>query len=650
MDVSEKTSVYEFSGFRLDAAHRRLLSPAGAPIPLTSRVFDTLIYLVEHQGELVDKATLMQAVWPGAVVEENNLNQAVAALRKALGEKRGEHRFIVTDPGRGYRFVGDVKVPDDESSREVTDQDMEPVSGSDTRRRTIAIIGLVVIGLVLGGGYLYSRLQGAAPAGKKTVLVTPAPIPHSIAVLPFDNLSPNPEDAYFAAGIHDEILNRLAGIKGLNVIARTSVLQYAGAARPITEIARELRVETVMEGTVRYANRRVRITAQLVDGRKGTELWSRTYSRDLEDVFAIQSEIATTIAAALETEPLPAELARLEKPLTDSPAAYALFLQATDLLNSGKQAESIAVLDRVIVLDPKFAMAYALKAYQGTWTLVNSTVPAPHDPTTQHELERRALEDADRALELDPNLGVAWLARAVIDTLSWRWNKADEAFARALELSPNDVNVLRDYAWFKWSKGEDDEAMRLARRQLALSPNDLLSYAYLLWGAFFTGRLEEALPVAQNGVERFPASPIMVSMLGYTYMATGNFAAAESYLRTAEQLMTDETDQFRMGLVTAYSALGHPEDAMRVFKQVQTWSRTHGVGAGDWAAMYLGIGQPDTAYEWLARAVERAERHEIDAGHGALIVIKKNLGKDPVLEQPRFRALRERLDAAAMSD
>jgi TolB-like protein/DNA-binding winged helix-turn-helix (wHTH) protein/Tfp pilus assembly protein PilF len=641
MQGAEKTSVYEFSGYRLDAAHRKLLSPAGTPIPLTSRVFDTLLYLVQHQGELVDKATLMQAVWPGAVVEENNLNQAVAALRKALGEKRGEHRFISTDPGRGYRFVGDVKIDNGEK---------ESISEDRSRRRAVAVIGLVVIGLVLGGDYLYFRLQGAAPAGEKTVMVVPAPIPHSIAVLPFDNLSPNPDDAYFAAGIHDEIINRLAGIKGLNVIARTSVLQYAGAARPITEIARELRVETVMEGTVRYANRRVRITAQLVDGRKGTELWSRTYSRDLQDVFAIQSEIATAIATALETGVKPAELARLEKPLTDSPAAYALFLKATDLLNSGKQAESIAVLDRVIALDPDFAMAYALKAYQGAWSLVNSTVPAPHDPATQHELERRALEAADHALEIDSNLGVAWLARAVIDTLSWHWDKAGDPFARALELSPNDVNVLRDYAWFKWSKGEDEEAMRLARRQLALSPNDFLSYAYLIWAALFTGRPEEALPVAQEGVELFPASPIMVSMLGYSHLGTGNFAEAETYLRTAEQLMTDESGQFRMGMINSYNVLGHPDDAMRVFRQIQAWSETHGVGAGDWVLMYLGLGRPDTAYEWLTRAVEHAERHEIDAGFGALIIIKKNIWKDPVLEQPRFRALRQRLVAIAMSD
>jgi TolB-like protein len=600
MNVSEKASVYEFSGFRLDAAHRKLLSPAGAPLHLTSRVFDTLLYLLEHRGELVDKAALMQAVWPGAVVEENNLNQAITALRKALGEKRGEHRFIVTEPGRGYRFVADV---------------------------------------------LDTSIAEPVAAGNETEI-----LPNSVAVLPFDNLSPNPEDAYFAAGIHDEILNRLAGIKGLNVIARTSVLQYAGAARPITEIARELHVETLMEGTVRYANRRVRITAQLIDGRQGTEIWSRTYSHDLEDVFAIQSEIATAITAALQTELLPAERARFEKPATASPAAYALFLKATDLHNSGDLVGSIALLDRAIALDPEFAQAYALKGYQEAWSLVNSTVAAPHDPATLHELEHRVLEAADRALAIDNNLGVAWLTRAVIYSLSWHWNKAKDPFARALELSPNDVNVLREYTEFNWCRGEDDEAMRLARRQAVLSPNNFLSYLYLISAAHYTARFEEALPVAQQAVERFPASPILVALLGYTHIGMGDNTEAEPFLRTAEDLMTDETGQYRVALVYGYGLLGLRDDAMRVFKQVQAWAGTHSVGAGDWTMAYLGIDRPDDACAWLTRAVECAGRHEIDAGFLALVLLKKNIHHDPVLEQPRFRALRERLDAIAMSD
>jgi TolB-like protein len=523
-------------------------------------------------------------------------------------------------------------------------------SEDSSRRRAIAVIGLVVIGLILAGGYLYFKLQGAAPAEEKTVLVTPAPIPHSIAVLPFDNLSPNPDDAYFAAGIHDEIINRLAGIKGLNVIDRTSVLQYAGAAMPITKIARELRVETVMEGTVRYANQRVRITVQLVDGRKGTELWSRTYSRDLKDVFAIQSEIATSIAATLETGVKPAERARLDKPLTESPAAYALFLKATELMNSGKNTESIAVLDRALALDPEFAHAYALKAYLEAGSLVTSTVAAPHDPAALHELERRALEDANRALEINNNLGVAWLARERVYTFTWHWNKARDAIARALELSPNDVNVLRAYVSSKAGMGEVNEALRLAHRLSLLNPNNVLSYTTPILAAVIAGRFEKALPVAQEAFERFPGNPIMVALLGYTQIGMGNYAVAERQLRTAEQLMTDETGQFRMGLVYGYGLLGLHDDAMRVFKQVQIWARTHSVGAGDWAEAYLGIGQPDEAYKWLTRAVERAERHEITVGYFSLLLIMKNVHNDPVLEQPRFRALRKRLVAITLSD
>jgi TolB-like protein len=594
-----KHPVYEFSGFRLDMDRRQLYSPDGRPVTLTSRVFDTLRCFVQHRGELLDKATLMQAVWPDTVVEENNLNQAITALRKALGEKRGEHRFIVTEPGRGYRFVAEVTV-----------------SGA---------------------------AEQAAATGARQAL------PNSVAVLPFENLSPNPNDAYFAAGIHDEIINRLAKVKDLSVIACTSVMQYAGISRPVEEIASELRVQAVLEGSVRYADNRIRLTAQLIDGRTGTHLWSEAYSRELKDVFAIQTDIADAIASALEARLLPAEQARLEKPPTDSPAAYALFLEAGALLNIGKRTASIALLDRAIALDPQFALAYAHKAYQGAWALVNATVAAPRDPGTLREIERRALDEADRALALDNNVAVAWVARAIVNLLSWRWNEAAVAFARAFTLSPNDANVLREYAGFKADMGEFDEAIRLARRQAEINPNDSKSNGYLSFVYNLAGRFDDALPAAEKALELAPGDPLMAAAVGFTRVGRRDVAAAAPFLRTSEQLITDESGQHMPALIYSYGLIGLPEDAMRLYGRFQLWADSHSVGAGDWVYVYLGIGERDMAYDWLSRAAERVERHELDAGFFALRIILNNVQKDPILEQPRFRALRDRLRAAAKS-
>jgi TolB-like protein len=600
MDVSEKASVYEFSGFRLDAAHRKLLSPEGKPIPLTSRVFDTLLYLVQHQGELVDKATLMQAVWPGAVVEENNLNQAITSLRKALGEKRGEHRFILTDPGRGYRFVAEVT---------------GAVPGTTTS------------------------------TGKATEL-----LPNSVAVLPFENLSDKPEDAYFAAGIHDEIINRLARIRDLSVIARTSVAQYAGAGRSIPEIAAELRVQAILEGSVRYADNRVRVTVQLVDGTSGKQIWSEAYSHDLKDVFDIQTDIATSIASSLEVELMPAERARIEKPPTDSPAAYALFLEAMDLSNRAKVRESIAVLDRAITIDPEFALAYAQKAYQGAWSMVNSAMAAPGDPSTLQKIETSVRKEIDLAMALDDGLGEAWLAKGTFNRLTWHWREAGKDYARAMALSPNDAKVLSQYAGYKLDTRDYGEAMRLGKQVALLNPKDIFSYQILSVIAFHTGRHDEGFVYAQRECELAPGDAFGSLLVSYFHNVRGEFDTGERYLRTAESLITDDTGQYMLQLIHGYMQLGLEEEAKRIFRKYQVWSETHGVGAGDWAAAYLALGDQETAYQWFARAIEHAAEHKPDAGYHALVLLKNNILRDPVLEQPRFRALRDRLDAVAMSD
>lgn len=320
--------IYEFGDFRLEPAHRQLVGPGGA-VPLTAKPFDVLVYLVEHAGEPVSRAMLIKAVWPNTIVENNNLTQAIHALRAALGQG-----YIATLPGRGYQFVGDVRRvtrASDEAAHASVPATLEPPQPSHagivtprraaTSRWSRAAVALVIVGLV--GVVAFFSLDGDLRTEPSS------PLPNSIAVLPLVNFSPDPDNAYYAAGIHDEILNHLSKLKSLNVISRTSVLRYAENRPPIPEIARHLNVEHVLEGSVRFVGGRIRVAMQLIDGRSDRQLWAETYDGNFGDVFGVQSDIATNVAHAMRLEFSPAEAQELLERPTGSPEAYAIYLRGS---------------------------------------------------------------------------------------------------------------------------------------------------------------------------------------------------------------------------------------------------------------------------------------------------------------------------------
>lgn len=247
MEPRQEHLIYEFGEFQLDALRRVLLSrPDGRPLPITGKVFDTLLYLVERAGQLLDKRLLMQALWPGIVVEESNLTQTIHTLRRVLGERPEEHRFIVTVPGRGYRFVADVRVG--------TVVEPAPVAAKETAKETVIAdnmsthgpkrLALVTLALAVLGGLLFLFLE--RPGGPPEASVAP-----SIAVLPFVDMSPERNQEYFADGLSEEILNLLAHSTSLRVIARTSSFSFRNPNNDIATIARRLNVTHVLEGSVR---------------------------------------------------------------------------------------------------------------------------------------------------------------------------------------------------------------------------------------------------------------------------------------------------------------------------------------------------------------------------------------------------------------
>lgn len=477
-----------------------------------------------------------------------------------------------------------------------------------------------------------------------TIVTAPTFLANSVAVLPLENLSPDPDNAYFAAGLHEEILNQLAKLSGLNVISRTSVLQYAKDRPPIAAIAKALNVQSVMEGSIRYAGNRIRATVQLIDSITGAHLWSETYEREFKDVFAIESDIAINVAKALKAEFSHDEQRAVERAPTNAPKAYGLYLKQRSL-GFADVGLALSLCDQALEIDPDFALAHLSKALLYATALVNNIGFATIDEKERlTEFENLARYHADRALELDPALENAHLPHALIDIYTWHWSRAQAAFDRINVRGAFDDIGGSFPIWLRAYCGDLDGAIAFGRRAAKLNPNNWLA----LWG------LAVALAYARNYVEArelqaaaiavAPSIPVLHSWLAYIQIALGENAGALAELALTEQLMGKARDFVSLPEITySYSRIGRSEDVARLHSEIERRSADHDPDAGTWAMTYLALGDRDRLAESLETAIGKAGRHEMDQGFWNLMNIKMNATADPVLEEPRFVELRARL-------
>ena len=474
------------------------------------------------------------------------------------------------------------------------------------------------------------------------------PLASSIAVLPCDNFSPDPDNAYFAAGIHEAMLSQLVKIRDLHVIARTSVLQYAGAARPITEIARELNVSSVVECSVSYAEGRVAIAAQLIDAETGGYLWSDRYNREFANIFGVQADIATAIAAALKAKLLPEERRLIQRAPTSSSEAYAQYLRALNAIDDDGNSAALVYLDQAIATDPDFALAYAQRARILSRSMVNTTTGAAASHPSREAVVQRALEDAERALTRDSTLGLAHIALARIHTFTWHFAEAHASLEQAVEASPNDPHVLREYALIESVVGDPEQAIRQGRRSVALDPANYESYYYLGLALQQSGDHAGTLAAYRQAMALNDTAAIMrIAYLGGLEARFGDAVEGEKLVRLSEELTTDNSGpggSMNLPLrAYAYRQLGLTDDATRVFEEFKRWAADRSAGAGDWVAAYLAIGDAAQALQWLDRAAEKAEANQVDEGFWNLTYIRANIFSDPILERPEFVAARAKL-------
>ena len=539
------TSTFRFGDFELSPESYELRR-AGERLRVEPRVLEVLAYLLAHRGRVVSKEELLDKLWPDRFVSESALTRAIRDARRALGDTGTKEGWIRTVHGRGFRFSGDVR----ESG------------GPATARRQAERTGLVV--------------------------------------LPLEDLSGDPEQAFFADGMTEALTSELASIRALKVISRTSAMRYKGAGKPLPVIAAELGVDYAVEGSVQRAGDRVRITAQLLHARDDEHLWARSYDRELTDVFAIQSDVALRVAEALRATLSPRERDRLGQQPTGDVRAYQLYLQGR--YSFGRYTaegirQGIAYFEQAVAADPSFALAHVgvARAYAEQGHSGFDQLPTSASFT-------RAKAAIERALAIDEELGEAHGILGLLKfSCDFDWTGAEREFERALELSPNGADIYDYYGWMCQALGRNDEAIHLLRRARELDP--YTHQTDLGTALLRAGRYSEALEMAEQILEFDPRLARGHSIRAWACLLTGRAEEGIEELERAVELSSGST-LFLGQLGQAYALAGRPDDARAILRTMLDLGARRHVSPYHLAYVHTGLGEHDEAIACLERAVE----------------------------------------------
>ncbi|MCP5144517.1 MAG: winged helix-turn-helix domain-containing protein [Gammaproteobacteria bacterium] len=498
---------YHFGGFRLDADQRLLFDPEGRPLNISTRAFDCLLILIENRGQTLSKNRLMSAVWRNQIVEENNLNQAIFSIRKALGDSKADSQFVRTVQGQGYCFTAEIDRPVasandaagnpapadaavDIPCAEGTPGDQHPAVDSrlklpdHTVRWAMAMSAMLIalLAAVIGSQNTMppaqASLEVGAPAVFKPSQVTyPPVIANSIAVLPFAVLNPTPEDDLFALGLHDELTNRLSKVSSLNVIARSSVLPMAERYPSPNELGRVLGVESVMTGTVFVAAGRARINLQLIDPLTGVTRWSSRYesaTTNLPDIMTIQSDIAQSVASTLETQIQPAEQDDISAIPTHSFDAYRYRLAGKSAYANLDYPQALALAHQALALDPDYYDALTLLA---NTHIVLVGRPLPGMTSDMHY--RKARDTADRMIAVAPEKPDGYIRKALAFATNKQWTEAVALYRKARDLNAP-LSQMNMFAPVLMSVGDFPSAIEILDANLRYDPMNLFGRGFLM--------------------------------------------------------------------------------------------------------------------------------------------------------------------------
>jgi len=618
METSGKL-VYEFAEFRLDPANQLLLCN-GVPVSLTPKVFSTLVLLVERHGQLVEKDEFMRQLWPGTFVEDAALAENISRLRRALGEHAGE--LIATVPKRGYRFIGEVRTLAPRESESERNDVHRP-----GRRRALA--GIAIAGLLLCGlAYVYvaSRHDVAA--------AVPAPI-HSLAVLPLDNLSGDPAQDYFADGITDELITQLARISALRVISRTSSMRLKGTRKSLPEIARDLDVEAVVEGTVVRWPGRVRVTVQVIQVNPEKHLMAERYDRRLDDIASVQGQLAREISEAIRIKLTPQEQTRLAGMRPINSEAYEAFLKGRYYWGRRTEATTVKAMEsfqQAIEKEPEYAAAYAGLA-DSYFSL--ALAEALQEVMPPNDAFPKAREAANRALEIDSTLAEPHAALGMVKFNYDRdWKGSEQEFKLAIDLNGNYANAHHWYAMSLMWLDRFDEALAQVRRARELDPLSLVINANLGFVLAVARRHGEGIEQVRRTLEMDPNFAHAHFRLGQIEVMRGRYAQAIPELEKAISL-SGGSPRATAELGVAYALQGNRKAAVKLLGVLRDRSQQRYVSPVNLALIYGGLGDKDRTLEWLDKAY--AERSP------TLSLLRVTPAFESVRTDPRFRLLVTRI-------
>lgn len=635
----------------------------GFRLKLAEQPFQVLAMLLERPGEIVTREEMRARLWSGDtfVDFDHGLNNAVMRVREVLLDSSEHPRYVETVPRHGYRFVAPVEPAHvssgasvahesgDDSSPSVAslpissppasvpavddDRESRRKSWRTVVRRWATAPRVAVPTFVLVAG-LVAVLAFTIYASRKSASGKPSlERSTSLVVLPLENLSGDREQDYFADGMTDELIANLAKIRSLHVISRSTAMAYKGTRKPLSEIARELNVDAVVEGTVMRVGNQVRITAELVQVSTDHHLWADTYESQMGDVLALQNRVSAAIVNEIRINLTPEERERLAKAPAVAPEAYENYLKGLYYWNKRSDenlAKAIGYFERATHLDPKYALAYAGLAdcYAIISAEIFGTMPSS-------EASPKAKAAALRALELDPTLAEAETSLATVKfNYDWDWSGASQGFEHAIGLNPSYATAYQRYSLYLIAMGRVQDSFAQIQKARELEPLSISINFSLGWRLYLARQYDRAIAQLQDTLEMDPTYELPHLVVGQAYEQKGDYARAIRELKKAIELSRG-TPLMVSALAHAYGRLGNRKEAENLLAELQAKSTKEYVSPYYIAIVCVGLGRNDEAMDWLDKAFA-------DRSNG-LVFLNMEPELDELRSDSRFITLQQKL-------
>lgn len=623
-----------FAEFEVDPAHR-VLRREGEPVALKAKTFDLLLFLLENPNRVITKDEILEAVWAGQFVEEANLSVQVSALRKALGERRTAPRFLITIPGKGYKFVADIHQDEknisenhkverfllDEEPEELKNIPPKQIAAGKRRAKTLifALAGLTVFFLIGFAGYRYfsdppkSRIK-------------------SLAVLPFVNQNNDPNTEYLSDGLADSVIYSLSSLPELRVMSRNSAFRFKPGEADAQTVGRELKVEAVLTGRISQFGDNLSISAELVSTGDNSVIWGEQFTRKISDIEKLQTDIAHSISQKLRLK-LSGTNTNVKKNIqSENPEAYRLYLLGRYHLNKLTDEgfwKGRDYFEQAIGIDPNYAPAFAglAEAYNRL---------CGYNALSPHEGFPKARMAAEKALELDDQMAEAHaVLGAVKHFYDWDFAGAEKEFERAVEINPNNSEARFLYSLYLSAMGRFDEALAEMRRAEELDPLSLEKIAGIGEIFYLQRQFDRAIEQYRKALEMDPNSGFAYWAIGRTLTDKGSYDEAVAALEKSIPLSGDSPDEL-VELARAYAHSGKHKKSLEILKDLQQTSEQKYISPTTIASIYAALGKKDEAFAQLEKAY-----------HGRdfiLVLLKVEPMFDPLRSDPRFAQLVQRVN------